>query len=312
MRAVRSMLLCGIASIAVGACATHPLPKDVTRYATKDIVHKIRCEARDAVRAELIEELKESGDSRTKQLGQQIESGALTVSDFADQLDAGLIGVETAVFNNIQTFRTSSIGYQFTFTITEDNDNTVSAELKDPFTRGLFALTLSGGDKRQRKNERVFTISESFEKLLKRLSDDFCEGQSTGKNLRYPITGTIGIREIVDTFVHLQHFVGLKQPENKGAFVDTLTFQTIYFGTAKPKITLMPASTDLRLTSISGDELKAQRTDIHRVAITITIGEPATGEQMAAAERSSENDAVRALEAERFLRTQQQILDLLD
>jgi hypothetical protein len=48
MNPVRSFAFAGLAGLLVG-CSTHPLPEDVTRTTTYDIVEKIRCEAKRAV-----------------------------------------------------------------------------------------------------------------------------------------------------------------------------------------------------------------------------------------------------------------------
>ena len=48
MRTIRSVASIGLAALAAG-CSIHPLPDDVSRKSTYDIVDKIRCEAKAAV-----------------------------------------------------------------------------------------------------------------------------------------------------------------------------------------------------------------------------------------------------------------------
>ena len=54
MRTVRSFLICGVASVLMAGCATRPLPSGtLTRNATYSIAQSIRCETRNALKAQL-------------------------------------------------------------------------------------------------------------------------------------------------------------------------------------------------------------------------------------------------------------------
>src|SRR5947207_14615078 len=130
-------------SIGGTGCSIHPLPDDVTRDSTVDIVKKIRCETKKAV---------ELHDPQGKLNG-------------------------------------AAIGYDFTFTITEDNNASGSAIFTLPFTNGTFTLALGAGESKQRINEREFLIKESFSELRK----EDCSTQAFREHWRYPITGIVGM-----------------------------------------------------------------------------------------------------------------------
>ena len=103
------------------------------------------------------------------------------------------------------------IGYDFDFDITEvNNAGTLGDRGKLTFTKtrpsGSLTLDLEGAAAMERAAQRTFRIIESLEKL--QTAD--CSREGTRANLLYPITGTIGMNEIVRTYVGLERLTTLK------------------------------------------------------------------------------------------------------
>ena len=154
----RTAYTVSIATLFMSACATHPIPDDVTRDSTLNIVKKIRCEARKAI---------EEHDPKR-------------------------------VFDAIE------IAYNFKFTITENNNAGGSAIFSLPFTNGTFTLGIGAGEDRQRSGERNLLMAETF----KDLRGEDCRVQADRENWKYPITGTVGLKETIGTFVGLLQRAG--------------------------------------------------------------------------------------------------------
>jgi hypothetical protein len=121
------LLLCAIGALLCG-CSIHPVPEDVTGLPTADIVNKIRCEARFAVRKHLRDRLK-----------------PLRRPDRDEYANGG-------------------IGYDFSFTMTENNDVGAGASFEFPFLSkfGTFSTDIAAGRDKKRETERKFIIVETF------------------------------------------------------------------------------------------------------------------------------------------------------
>src|SRR5215470_8480165 len=140
-------------------CSMHPLPEDVSRKNTYDIVKKIRCEAAEGLRA-------------------YAANDPIVVNTF--------------------------IGYDFDFDITENNSlgtngarGIVSLEQKLLSPSASFKLDVKPYAEASRETHRTFRIIESL-KVLKRLDEQQCS--PTQANWAFPITGAIGINEVVETY----------------------------------------------------------------------------------------------------------------
>src|SRR6185503_16263648 len=51
----------GVVAASLAGCSIHPIPDNVSRYDTAEIVRNIRCEAKDAVRDKIVEGLYKYG-----------------------------------------------------------------------------------------------------------------------------------------------------------------------------------------------------------------------------------------------------------
>ena len=229
MRRSRMLWAAALVQTLVG-CSAHPLPDDVTRLSTYDIVQQVRCEASRAVKAVA------------------------------------------------PRYSTLVIAYEFEFTINETNNASADATITHPFTGGgNFSLTAGAGANKMRDAVRNLKVVDAY----KDIAAADCSPASLEKNWVYPISGDIGVYEVVSTFVQLQ---GADNPQGTEVFTfaDKLFFTTLFSGGVKPRVTLnaLPGST--RVTS-AGANLSASRQDMHNVTIVLTAGEREPGARSVAA-----------------------------
>lgn len=224
------IVACGLAS-----CSTHPLPDDVTRRSTFDIVQKLRCEAKTGLEAAI-----RSEDARLS---------------------------EEALVNTY-------IGFDFTFDITENNKATGGTlEFSNLIPGGKFFLTLKGGADRSRQNSRFFRVIELLSELrddpLLNGPNSPCSEDGQYANFVYPIAGTVGIDEIVLTYAKLRRIQKFRIAKDSGTiFSDTLTFTTILNAGISPKMELNTVTGPIKLTKANIDG-SVERKDIHKVAIAM-------------------------------------------
>ena len=214
-------VLCAVALVerVLAGCSAHPLPDDVTRISTHDIVQQIRCEAARAV----------------KDLGPK--------------------------------YSLLTIAYEFEFTINETNNASADATLTHPFAKGESSIaSFNAGVNKKRDAIRNLRVVDGAQDI----QNSNCGKAELEKNWVYPISGDIGVYEIVSTFVQLQ-----KADNPQGAevftFSDKLFFVTFFQGGVSPRITLTPLKGRTQLTT-AGIDLSASRKDTHKVTIVLTAG----------------------------------------
>jgi hypothetical protein len=261
------------AGVCLAGCAIHPLPEDVTGVPTYIIVRQIRCETRQAIVHSALGWLANDDrvDPVSRAVGAQFDDGRRKIQDFGPGLFKG------EVASIIQLFFDTGVAYDFELEMTEINNFDPEVDLAKPFTNAKFALGIKGGFDRQRKNDRTFTITDTFSGLV-RLPDTYCDGRTIQQNYNYiaqpnyayPIAGRIGVESQIQDFINLTLFANLGK---KGAaqgpptLVEALTFTTTISGTLTPSITFTPLGTALNVTSATLTGV-ATRTDVH----TITMG----------------------------------------
>ena len=203
---------------------------------------------------------------------------------------------EAALLND--NFVLTAIGYDFRFTISEDNNASGDATFTMPFSNGTFTLALSGGENKQRKAERSFDLAEFFVELL---LDETLVSCSNSANWRYPMDGQVGVVKVAKAYTDLS-LLGRRfyrtvpgaggaarrgggtqessgrassgserdrssdSPSNTSEFSEVLTYTTTISGSANPRIRLSPVTDKLRLTDASLD-VGGERKDEHKVTI---------------------------------------------
>ena len=117
---------------------------------------------------------------------------------------------------------------------------------------------MSAGFNRQRVNTRSFTVTDTFGGLIRDVGNDYCNKKfMVTENYVYPITGRIGIENMVHDFINMTLFANLRGdvPDGKElpTLVDALDSRTAISGSAVPQITFSPLGTGLSVrASLTG------------------------------------------------------------
>jgi len=229
-------IVAGLASALVG-CSIHPLPEDVSRVSTFDIVEKLRCEAKE-----------------------------------------GILGLPSSDPFYTSIVHSTVIGYDFEFEITEDNNlrGSESDPAKLSFARAAkadgkgFFLDITGAATRTRSNKRVFRILE----YLKDLPNCSAAMQA---NWVYPITGRVGIDEVISTYIRLEALTDIRAKDPEGGpkldnksiiFSDELKFATVLNAGIKPTLELSTVVGRFKVTNATLFA-QAKREDKHNVTIAL-------------------------------------------
>ncbi len=257
-------------SFFTAGCAIHPLPEDVTGVSTYHIVRQIRCEARAAVIDSAIRGLKNyTPDPATQQIGLDFESGARPIASLSYKLFQ-----EPRIRSIVKLFFDTGVAYNFNLEMTENNDLGTEINLLKPFTSSNLTVGINAGFNRQRVNTRSFTVTDTFAKLVRDVSDEYCTKFIVTPNYVYPITGRIGIEKMVQDFINLTLFANLGGNSGDGAgpptLVDALEFSTTITGTATPKIAFSPVGAGLSVVdaNLTGT---LSRIDLHKVTVGLAI-----------------------------------------
>jgi hypothetical protein len=238
----RSRFRYGVApalALSLAGCSTHPLPENhplsLPRASTFDIVQRARCEAKAGL--------------------EPFRRGSRKAH------------VDKIVAN-------TSIGYYFKFEIGETNDATGgSLGFTRPWPDKTFTLNLSGNASRSRTNNREFTIIEDLADVANIKAADCPEG--VGANVAYPISGSLGIDEVVRAYIGVERISDLDKgavgtaavdQTRAGVFSEVLNFHTMLNASATPTLTLTAVPGRFRLTSATAMGV-AERTDDHTLII---------------------------------------------
>lgn len=255
------------AAVWVAGCAIHPLPQDASGVNTVDIVRSIRCEARDALRAKIIAFLANvPGDRDAHNYATQLQDNPDLWAKFNDAWFRPIVRTE------LQRFEGSAIAYNFNLNMTEVDNFDPTIDLTDPLAHGTFTSAITGGIDRSRQNIRGFTITDTFINLVKTLDDVYCAPYAHVANYMYPITGKIGVDEMIDTFVDLARFDNLSSDTSgkPPTMSDNITFTTKLSFDPTPKITLTPFKSGLSIADTSL-AMTFSRQDQHEVTIGLSL-----------------------------------------
>jgi hypothetical protein len=254
MNYLRKWALAAVTSL-LAACSIHPIPDDVSRYSTEDIVRNVRCEAKMAVREAILQ-----GLHRVGLYDITPDTVLERKADFARirQRDPDLA-------KKFVAYGESVIAYDFDFTINENNDNSGAVTFNMPFAGGgNVTLGLDGGLNKERKGHRTFKTVEKFKDLVKLRCDEWIQPD---RNILYPLTGSIGVDRVMTTFIKVSEIGG-----GKGVFSDVITFTTDVRGSIKPTLVLIPVVDRFRVINANAD-FSGKRKDIHQVTISLAFPE---------------------------------------
>ena len=291
---LRSLLGTFSAALFVAGCSIHPLPDDVTGgVTTAQIVRRIRCETRKTATEALIQYFKllgadypgDPGIPLARTLAQKYTDDPNAIHEFSADLFKG--PEYEQIRNVIKVFYAIGVAYNFELTITEENNLSAgAANFQQGPSNSLFKLGIGGSFARKRTNDRTFTVTDTFEDLLRNFSAEKrrdghwdCDGYVVEANHVYPIVGRIGIDRIVYDYLDLTIFGMLSGPKDKPSapptMADKLTFTTTLDASATPKITFTPTGTAFQLID-AGLTGEVSRTDQHEVTVGLALPPSAT------------------------------------
>jgi hypothetical protein len=243
---VASILSFGLLSSALGGCAIHPLPENVTGVRTAQIVHRNRCEAREAL---------------------------LRIEQWYSRKRP----------KSVATLKQIGIALSYTLDITEQDGLSAMTSFEQILTKGTFTFNPNASDMLKRENKRAFTIADNYKSLVEM---ENCGGEPTGSNYQYPIVGTIGIGETIRTFLTMALHEDLNSISTSDAdtaedkfynslagsptLVETLTFTTTLNAGITPQVMLNPVTRGTQLTSGSL-AFTWTRTDEHAVIVSLGL-----------------------------------------
>jgi hypothetical protein len=265
-------------ALAATGCSIHPVPEDVTGVTTYHIVRQIRCEARDTLRTIvtdwLVKLAAKSHDPLLERLASQYVNDPASINTFHYDLFKG--PQYARIRSTAKLFYDAGIAYAFDLTGTETNNLDPQATFIKQTTNSKFTLGLSGGVDRIRANERIFTVTDTFSKLLTKVPEEYCDGQIVYANYVYPVVGRIGIDLTIKSFIELTLFAnlsGAKADPGVSApptMTDNLTFTTTVRSTVNPIVVFTPVTSAFQLlnASLIADN---NRSDRHQVTIGLAI-----------------------------------------
>jgi hypothetical protein len=262
------IILLSCSAFTLAGCAIHPLPDDVTRLATRQIVFHIRCEARSAIKQAIIDYLKKQ---HLTEFAERLRTDELPLN----QLNRHLHELPPRVRANIVKYGNAAITYDFTFNITEQNTVAAQVDFVNVLSHGVFAMPAKGGSDLQRQTVRIFRVNDTFGGLIDFAQNRCAQGEQP-ENFIYPVSGRIGLDELVKTFVDLNEFqrlTGAKAGDIVPTIADTFNFQTTISGSVTPQVTLTPLN---HLFNVSGASLGvgAMRKDVHTVIVAMSLPPP--------------------------------------
>lgn len=271
------------AVIWLAGCAIHPLPDDVTGVSTYNIVRQIRCESRQAIFDYAVDWLvsHKDPDPQAREIGRQFKEGLRPVHTFSYKLFRG------EVARLVQLFSTTGIAYNFQLQMLETDNIDPTTDLLTFNGKNQFSSPLNGNADRMRQNTRTFTVTDTFDYLLRSIPDDpdpehknnYCNGFIAGPNYIYPVAGKVGIDRMIGDFVNLTLFGALAAPpssagnpttaSSKGppTMVDQLVFTTTVSIGGTPKVTFAPVKTFMDASL----GFKFARQDTHTLTIGLAI-----------------------------------------
>jgi hypothetical protein len=255
----------------VAGCSVHPIPDDVVSIKTEDIVRYARCEMRMAV-VDQIKQRKIVPASATEDdiaaFSAATYNKVRRIRKHNEDPTAKKINMKKALTDRefaIKDYLEVAAAYEFEFDITEDNKASAEAGFKLPFTApSVLDVGTSTSLHLIRQGKRTFKAGNQWVGLI--TSPERCKDFSvSGKNIVYPLGGSIGVDKVVATFMDL-----IDQGGTKESFVDTLIFTTEVDAetTAAVKLNAVPHS--FRLVS-AGAALSAARKDMHKMTLSLVF-----------------------------------------
>ena len=161
------------------------------------------------------------------------------------------------------------LGLQFDFDTQTTKGAAGEAVVAVPVPLGTFSIGFDGGVVKTRYGEEKVSIAEAFTELRKLE----CTTLRTLRSLVYPITGNIGLSDVIDKYLDLESLPKAKVSD----YFRTLRFTLKLGGGVHPTWALVRSSG----TKIdAGFDVTADREDIHEVKVVITPNVKRTAQEL--------------------------------
>ncbi|WP_129505143.1 hypothetical protein [Bosea sp. Tri-54] len=292
------------------------MPGDFTGFDIIRIVAKTRCELRDSVRGFIVGSLsrKERVDEypRYAELAQNLIDGKLSWRDLNTHLKTYRVDPKTLAV--LERYNHAVVVYDFQFDMSEVNEIGLTVDALRNFSNGAASLGGNAGSKLVRDNFIQFRLSDVFENLVRYTHDGYCRdggftrttlAEQKNPKLIYPITGSLGLDEIVGTFLNLNQSANLVGPADVPAesrFPTTLRrmeFTTQLSGGATASLAIAPRPYGGRITK-TGFSNSNSRNDIHKLTVVLKLPPEAPVVPATIAELRLSGDIPRAAPGERI------------
>ncbi|WP_217570737.1 hypothetical protein [Mesorhizobium sp. GbtcB19] len=256
-----------LTALLLGGCAVPPDVKDFSGVDSYEIVKRVRCEMRDAVRQKAKEEI--------ARINPDVAARLNSDEDFLAFDAKSLAGLTGFAKQDLNRYKDTIVGYDFSFDITENNNADVDVDLLHTFSRGTLGLGIHGADNRERNSLESFRTVDSFWRLATGVSNkDYCgSGGARPVNYAYPITGNLNLIRYVKKFLDLNQSGNLADTaggSNISSYNISLKFTTVVNGKVSPTLTLPTRAKSFELADVKGN-LEANRQDIHKVTIVFVL-----------------------------------------
>lgn len=161
----------------------------------------------------------------------------------------------------------TDIAYGLTLKAVETGKNSLEPlSLVRTISLGTISLGASISAERERKNELVTNLAEGIDRTLSAP----CGPLQDSIQWSYPITGKLGLRDVVRRYAEVSRIPGLKSFADSG-FKQTLEFKLKFAGGLKPGFNI---STDVNPTVDGTFNFSADREDYHELIIMLAHRDP--------------------------------------
>jgi hypothetical protein len=284
MSLLRLMTICAIA-VGSAACSIRPLPEDFSGYDTVQIVSKVRCEVRDAIRNYILGALARRAEMfpQYTQLVAELESPNFNWATLRATLRRYNLDRDTfAVF---ERYNGGAIAYEFNLNIKEKNATNGGIDFLGTLTNGTISLGVNASSDLLRGNNRTFRAVDNFELLATQAPAGYCEpnvdfpihAHRKERNFIYPMTGSLKLVELIGAFLNLNQSGNLVGLDPNGldlipTISDTIAFTTKLTAGATPSISLTPKTALNRLSlTKAGLTTINEREDFHQLRIIVKL-----------------------------------------
>lgn len=273
-----------ILTAGLGGCSLYPIIEDVGYLETEKIVLYGRCEVKAALLDHLIKKdiifrdmvyIDNTYDYRADR-DTLLQAEIKKAKAFEDENKKPTSDEQHRLAYLARLARVA-IAYSFDFHITEHNSAGSSTAFKMPWAAtNVVDVGAAGAVDLTRVGSRVFGTEDSWEDLIdgtlkcadtpwERSSTEGAQWKRQSRNALYPLTGSIGVGNVVRTFIEIEGQGGAKDN-----FVDTLTFTTDVGGGVDAAVKIAPVPSQFRLVSATAS-LAASRVDIHKLTVSLAF-----------------------------------------